>query len=58
MSRIESIINELAVISNNPKKAMEDYKKETGKGAVGVMPVYAPEEMIHAAGFLPVGIWG
>jgi len=58
MNRIDSIINELTAISNNPIKAMEDYKKETGKGAVGVMPYYAPEELIHAAGFLPVGIWG
>lgn len=58
MSRIETIINELSAIANNPKKAMEDFKAETGKGAVGVMPVYAPEELIHAAGFLPVGIWG
>ncbi|HZK85788.1 MAG TPA: 2-hydroxyacyl-CoA dehydratase family protein [Desulfosporosinus sp.] len=58
MSRIENIISELSSISTNPKKAMEDYKKETGKGSVGVMPYYAPEEIIHAAGFLPVGIWG
>lgn len=58
MSRIDSIIQELDLISNNPKKAIEDYTQETGKGAVGVMPVYAPEELIHAAGFLPVGIWG
>lgn len=58
MSRIETIISELTSIANNPRKAMEDYKKETGKGSVGVMPYYAPEEIIHAAGFLPVGIWG
>lgn len=58
MSRIETIISELAAISSNPKKTVENHKKETGKGAVGVMPVYAPEEIIHAAGFLPVGIWG
>lgn len=58
MSKIENIINELSAIASNPRKAMEDYKAETGKGAVGVMPYYAPEEIIHAAGFLPMGIWG
>lgn len=58
MSRIESIIDQLAGITANPKKAVADYTKETGKGTVGVMPVYAPEEIIHAAGFLPVGMWG
>lgn len=50
MSKIENIINELSAIASNPRKAMEDYKAETGKGAVGVMPYYAPEEIIHAAG--------
>jgi benzoyl-CoA reductase/2-hydroxyglutaryl-CoA dehydratase subunit BcrC/BadD/HgdB len=58
MNRIENILNELTEITKNPTKAVEDFTKKTGKGAVGVMPVYAPEEIIHAAGYLPVGIWG
>ena len=45
-------------IADNPRKAMDDYKKETGKGAVGIMPVYCPEEIVHAAGYLPIGMWG
>lgn len=34
--------------------------KEGGEGrkAIGFMPVYAPREIIHAAGMLPVGIFG
>ena len=34
--------------------------KESGSGrkAVGYMPVYAPLEVIHAAGMLPVGVFG
>jgi benzoyl-CoA reductase/2-hydroxyglutaryl-CoA dehydratase subunit BcrC/BadD/HgdB len=58
MNRINVIMNELTEISNNPTKAVEDFTAKTGKGAVGVMPVYAPEELIHASGYLPVGIWG
>lgn len=58
MSKIDIILNKFSTIANNPQKALEDYKKETGKGAVGIMPVYAPEEIIHAAGFLPMGLWG
>jgi bcr-type benzoyl-CoA reductase subunit C len=58
MCRIESLVDKLAAVAAEPKKAVEDYSRETGKGAVGVMPVYAPEEIIHAAGFLPVGMWG
>ena len=22
------------------------------------MPVYCPEEIVHAAGYLPIGMWG
>ena len=58
MGRIEAIISQLNTIAENPAKAIEDYKKATGKGAVGVMPLYVPEEIIHAAGYLPVGMWG
>ena len=56
MGRIEAIISQLNTIAENPAKAIEDYKKATGKGAVGVMPLYVPEEIIHAAGYLPVGM--
>ena len=58
MSKVETILSQLKDIAANPKKAMDDFKAETGKGAVGVMPIYAPEEMIHATGFLPMGLWG
>ena len=58
MSKVEAILSQLKDIAANPKKAMDDYKAETGKGAVGIMPIYAPEEMVHATGYLPIGIWG
>lgn len=58
MSKVETILSQLKDIAANPKKALDDYKAETGKGAVGIMPIYAPEEMVHATGYLPMGIWG
>ena len=58
MRTAKEIINEFKAIADNPRKAMDDYKKETGKGAVGIMPVYGPEEIVHAAGYLPIGMWG
>jgi benzoyl-CoA reductase/2-hydroxyglutaryl-CoA dehydratase subunit BcrC/BadD/HgdB len=58
MSRIQEIVSQLQAVAANPKKAVEDYKKETGKGAVGIVYVYAPDEIFHAAGYLPVGLWG
>jgi benzoyl-CoA reductase/2-hydroxyglutaryl-CoA dehydratase subunit BcrC/BadD/HgdB len=33
-------------------------QKAKGKKIVGVFPVYAPEELAHAAGAFPVGCWG
>ena len=58
MSKVEAILKQLADVAANPKKAMDDYKAETGKGAIGIMPLYAPEELVHATGYLPMGIWG
>lgn len=58
MSKIETILAELDAISKNPKKAMADFKAKTGKGAIGVLPIYAPEEIVYATGYLPMGIWG
>lgn len=58
MSKVDTIIAELEAISKNPKKAMADFKAKTGKGAVGVLPVYAPEEIVYATGYLPIGVWG
>ena len=58
MTEIKKIIDELEYIAENPKKAVDDYIEKTGGKAVGVAPVYAPEELVHAAGMLPVGLWG
>ena len=58
MSKIDTILSQLDAISKNPRKAMEDFKAKTGKGAVGILPIYAPEEIVYATGYLPIGIWG
>ena len=58
MSKLDAILLNLQEISNNPKKALADYKAETGKEAIGMLPVYAPEEIVYAAGVLPFGCWG
>lgn len=58
MSTIFELISQFKAIADDPKKAMDDYKQATGKGAVGIMPVYCPEEIVHATGYLPIGMWG
>ena len=46
MSKVDTIISELQAIAANPRKAMEDYKAATGKGAVGMVPVYTPNSFM------------
>ncbi|WP_283609600.1 (R)-2-hydroxyglutaryl-CoA dehydratase subunit beta [Faecalispora anaeroviscerum] len=54
---IELIINELAGVAANPGKQMADFKAQ-GKKIIGVLPYYAPEELVYAAGMVPMGLWG
>ncbi len=40
-------------------QAVKDWKAAgPGRKVIGYMPVYVPRELVHAAGFLPVGILG
>ena len=55
---IKALLEQFRAIAGDPQKAMADHLAETGKGAIGMMPIYAPEELVHATGFLPVGLWG
>jgi benzoyl-CoA reductase subunit C len=38
--------------------AVKQWKAKTGRKAIGYMPIYVPREVIHAAGMLPVGVFG
>ena len=55
---VKALLEQFRAIAGDPKKAVADHLAETGKGAIGMMPIYAPEELVHATGFLPVGLWG
>ena len=55
--RIEALIKDFKEVSENPKRQLETCKA-SGKKAVGVMPYFAPEELIYAAGMMPFGMWG
>jgi (R)-2-hydroxyisocaproyl-CoA dehydratase beta subunit len=58
MNRIEEIISALKETANHPAKAVKASMEATGKKAVGCFPYYTPDEIIYAAGMLPVGLWG
>ncbi|NNF83633.1 MAG: 2-hydroxyacyl-CoA dehydratase [Deltaproteobacteria bacterium] len=45
-------------VCRNPSAAVSRWKMLTGRKAVGCIPIYVPEEVLHAAGILPVTIWG
>ena len=54
---IEAIVNEFSAVAANPKAQLKAYK-DAGKKCIGVMPYYAPEELVYAAGMMPFGMWG
>ncbi len=58
MSNINEIIKKLENTALNPAKAVSESCRVTGKEAIGCFPIYTPEEIIYAAGYLPVGMWG
>lgn len=54
---INALLDEFKEIAASPKKQLDNYKSQ-GKKAIGVLPYYAPEELIYAAGMVPFGMWG
>ena len=48
---------EFRKIADSPKAQLDKYKAK-GMKAVGVMPYFAPEELVFAAGMFPAGMWG
>jgi len=53
----EVLLNEFKEVSEHPHRVLSQYKSE-GKKVIGVLPYYAPIELVVAAGMVPMGIWG
>jgi len=47
-----------AAIRDDPAAAIRRWKALSGRKAVGCFPLYVPEEVLAAAGMLPVTLWG
>ena len=58
MGKLETLKEELVAYAAAPRKTVYQSMQDTGKEAVGCFPIYAPEEIVYAAGYLPVGMWG
>ena len=54
---MNDILNKLHEAAASPRAQMDGYLAQ-GKKIVLCAPVYTPEEIIHAMGFVPMGAWG
>jgi len=52
------ILKRFGTIVKDPQRYLLEWKGRTKKRVIACFPMYAPEEMIHAAGMLPVTIFG
>jgi benzoyl-CoA reductase/2-hydroxyglutaryl-CoA dehydratase subunit BcrC/BadD/HgdB len=55
---MDKLLNKFASIAENPYPRLAQWKKETGRKIIGCFPMRIPEEIIHAAGMLPVTLLG
>jgi benzoyl-CoA reductase/2-hydroxyglutaryl-CoA dehydratase subunit BcrC/BadD/HgdB len=60
LDTIKQILSQFEYAAHHPGQVVREWKKETGCKAIGCLPIHSSgaEELIHAAGMLPVGLWG
>jgi bcr-type benzoyl-CoA reductase subunit C len=60
MDTVKQILSKFEHAAHHPGQMVREWKQETGGKVVGCLPVHSSgaEELIHAAGMLPVGLWG
>lgn len=46
------------VIEDRTFPTVREWRERTGRKVTGTFPVYSPVELVHAAGMLPVGLFG
>lgn len=57
MTELKKCLDTFQFISHNPQKVFEEHLA-SGKKVVGCFPFYIPEEIVHAGGMIPFGLWG
>ena len=57
MSELNRSLAALKAACDAPAARLQHYLGQ-GKKVVGCFPPYAPEELVHAAGMIPMGLWG
>ena len=57
MAELRENLARLQAACDNPRTQL-DYYLEPGKKVVGCFAPYTPEELVHASGMIPMGLWG
>lgn len=57
MKKLDAILEKIHIRANFPTQAVHEYITH-GRKVAGCFPVYASEEILHAGGFIPFGLWG
>lgn len=57
MAELKTRIDELQRAAAHPEERLQYYLAQ-GKKVIGCFPVYVPEELVHASGMIPMGMWG
>ena len=55
---MDQILSRFSEVVNESYERLNKWKKESGKMVIGCFPMYIPEEIIHAAGILPITLLG
>lgn len=58
MESIEAILAQMQDLVDHPTQVAEDWLKKRKRPVIGCLPEYCPEEIVYAAGMLPIGMWG
>ncbi len=57
MTLLQENILRLTTACANPRSQL-DYYLSQGKKVIGCFPAFTPEELVHASGMVPMGLWG
>ena len=57
MPKAEEILQTLTTAVEDPRAQLDKYLSQ-GKKVVGCFPIHTPEELVHACGMIPFGMWG
>ena len=57
MADLHTNIESLKQACQNPRAQLDKYLAE-GKKVIGCFEPYTPEELVHASGMIPLGLWG